>query len=203
MSYNDIPDAARVANTTSALAANGFEVHVMQTGAEALAWIKETIPAGASVFTGASQTLQAIGLIDVLKNEHTWDSRNAAILAETDPVQQGRLRKEATMADWYLGSVHAFTEQGELVIASASGSQMPSIVYNSDNVVFVVSTKKITTDLSDAIKRLREHVYPLEDARMKETGAPGSVLSKVLIYEKHPGWGRTIYILLVNEDLGF
>lgn len=204
MNYDTIPDAARVEKAAAALEGNGFETAVLRTGADALAWIRENIPAGASVFTGTSQTLQAIGLVDLLKSgDHPWESLNAKVLAEPDPAKQARLRKEASMADWYLGSVHAISEDGQLVIASASGSQMPAIVFNADNLVLVASTKKIAVDLADAMKRLEEHVFPLEDARMKSTGAPGSVLSKVLVYRKHPGWGRRIHVLLVNEDLGF
>lgn len=204
MNYDTIPDAARVDKAVTALKANGFDTHVVATGADALAWIRETIPADASVTFGSSQTLEKIGFIEYLKSgAHAWKNLKAGILAETDPAKQKMLIKEATLADWYLGSVHALSEDGKLVIASASGSQLPNIVFSSDNLIFVVSTKKIATDLQDAMKRLESHVFPLEDARMKGTGAPGSVLSKVLIYEKHPGWGRQIHVLLVNEDLGF
>lgn len=204
MNYDTIPDASRVEKTLAALAENGFDARALKSAADALTWVRETIPAGASVFTGTSQTLEKIGLIDLLKSgDHAWESMNAKVVAETDPVRQARLRKEATLADWYVGSVHALSEDGQLVIASASGSQLPAIVFNADNLILVASTKKIATDLADAIRRLEEHVVPLEDARMKSTGAPGTVLSKVLVYKKHPGWGRQIHVVLVNEDLGF
>lgn len=204
MPYDSLPDEAVVDRAAAGLAERGFEPHVLGSGAEALAWIKEHVPAGASVFNGTSRTLEQVGYVDYLKSgEHPWKNLQADIVAEADPAKKQRLRKEAAMADYYLGSVHAISEQGQLVIASASGSQMPAIVFESDNLVLVASTKKIAPSLDEALRRLKEVVVPKEDARMKGTGAPGTVLSKVLIYESNPGWGRTIRVLLVNEDLGF
>ena len=202
--FDTVADESLVQNATAGLAERGFTPHVAATGAEALELIKTLIPAGASVYNGSSKTLDQVGYIEYLKGgTHGWNNLQAGILAETDPAKQSKMRKEASMADYYLGSVHALSASGELVIASASGSQMPAIVFNADNLIFVVSTKKITESLDAALARLKEHVFPLEDARMKSTGAPGSVLSKILIYERHPGWGRNIHVILVKEDLGF
>lgn len=204
MNYDTLPDASRVEKTAAGLRERGFEAQVVASGAKALAAIKALIPAGASVFNGTSRTLDEIGYLPYVKSGgHPWRNHNEAIVAETDPAKQALLRKQASIADWYLGSVHALTEDGELVIASASGSQLPAIVFDADNVILVASTQKITADLDDGLRRLREHVFPLEDARMKSTGAPGSVLSKILIYERNPGWGRTFHVILVNEKLGF
>lgn len=204
MPYQTLPAEETIIATETALREKGFDVHRVATGIEALTWIQNTIPAGASVHNGSSQTLQQIGLVDYLKsNEHPWKNLHALALQEADPVKKARLSKEAVLADWYLGSVHAVSQTGELVIASASGSQLPSIVFTSDNVILVVSTKKITPTIQEALVRLHEVVVPQEDARMKTTGAPGTVVSKTLIYERHPGWGRTVHVVLVNEDLGF
>jgi len=194
----------RVNRTRAGLAERGFEAHVVANGSEALELIKDLIPDGASVMNGSSRTLDQIGFVEYLKSgAHPWRDLHAEILAEDDETERARLRKQSVLADAYLGSVHALTEAGELVIASASGSQLPGIVFTADLVVLVASTKKIEADLASALGRLREHVHPLEDARMKSTGAPGSVISKILIYERHPGWGRTIHVILVSEDLGF
>ena len=202
--FDTVADESLVSGTKAGLAERGFTPHVVSSGAEALALIRSLIPAGASVYNGSSRTLEQVGYVEYLKGgQHGWNNLQEGILAESDPAKQGRLRKEASMADWYLGSVHALSASGELVIASASGSQLPAIVFNADNVVLVASTKKIAADLDDAMRRLKEHVYPLEDARMKSVGYPGSVMSKVLVYERHPGWGRTIHVILVSEDLGF
>ena len=128
----------------------------------------------------------------------------AAIVAEKDPAKQAALRKQATFSDFYLGSVHALAQTGELVIASASGSQLTHVVFTSPNLIFVVGTQKITPTLADARERVAQYVFPLEDQRMKSTGAPGSVFSKELILHREPTMmGRKVRMILVKEKLGF
>ena len=205
MSYNTLASSDAVQKTLAALTERGFKPVSVNTKEDALAKIKELIPQGASVTNGSSQTLEQIGFVDYLKaGQHGWNNLHEAVLAEKDPQKQSRLRKESTIADVYLGSVHALSETGEMVIASASGSQLPSIVFNAKNLILVVGAQKITPSLEEAFKRLREYVFPLEDARMKSTGAPGSVMAKILLFEREPAFmGRNVHIILVNETLGF
>jgi hypothetical protein len=114
------------------------------------------------------------------------------------------LRKQAVLSDYYLGSVHAVAETGQLVIASNSGSQLPHIVYTSPNLIFVVGAQKIAPNLDAALLRVREYVLPLEDKRMKDAGASGSAISKLLIFEREQAFlGRKVHVLFVNENLGF
>lgn len=191
--------------TITALQANGVEALVVQNRAEALEKIKELIPAGASVMNGASKTLEQIGFIDYLKSgNHNWNNLHAGIVAEKDPAKQQILRKQATSADYYLGSVHALTQEGELIIASNSGSQLPNIVFNSPNLIFVVGIQKIVPTLADGMKRLEEYVIPLENKNMQEKYGINTTLSKIVIFKKENlMMGRKVRIILVNEILGF
>jgi hypothetical protein len=167
--------------------------------------IKELIPRGASVMNGSSTTLNEIGFVDYLKSgEHGWNNLHENIINEKNPVKQASLRKQALLSDYYLGSVHALTQEGEMVIGSNTGSQLPHIVYSSINLIFVVSTKKITANLDQALKRLHEHVIPLEDKRMQIAYGMGTNLSKTLIYSKEVAFNqRQVKVILVNEKLGF
>lgn len=205
MNYTEIPSAEVVSKTVAALKERNIEAIVVGTREEALAKIKELIPAGASVNNGSSRTLQEIGYVDLVKGDsHGWNNLHGKVVAEADPAKQKTLRNEALLADYYLGSVHGLSETGEMVIASASGSQLPPIVFTSKNVIFVVSTQKITPTLDSAIQRLREYVFPLEDARMKSVNMGGSTLAKMLIFEREPAFmGRSVRVILVNEKLGF
>lgn len=205
MTYDTLPTKDIVTKTASALTEHGFETSIVTTKAEALEKIISLIPEGVSVMNGSSRTLEEIEFIAHLKSgTHGWKNLHEASLAEVDPHKKMRLMKEASMADYYLGSVHAISETGELVISSASGSQIPSIAFSSPNIIFVVSTQKIMPTLEDALKRMREHVVPLEDKRMKDVGYPGTTLSKTLIFwRENPMMGRKVKIILVNEKLGF
>lgn len=205
MSYETLADTKTIKKTIDVLAKRGIEGVVVGNGAEALEKVKSLIPKGVSVMNGSSRTLEEIGLVDYLKSgDHGWKNLQQEILAEIDPVKQSLLRKQAVLSDYYLGSVHAVAETGQLVIASNSGSQLPHIVFTSSNLIFVVGAQKISSSLDAALKRVREYVLPLEDKRMKEVGMGGSAISKLLIFEREPVFmGRKVYIVFVNEKLGF
>ncbi|TSC67029.1 MAG: hypothetical protein G01um101466_814 [Parcubacteria group bacterium Gr01-1014_66] len=135
---------------------------------------------------------------------HGWKNLHEEIIAEKDPARQAMLRKQAALSDYYLGSVHAVAETGQLVIASNSGSQLPHIVFTSPNLIFVVGIQKIAPDLDAALLRVREYVLPLEDKRMKDVGMGGSAISKLLIFEREPVFlGRKVHVIFVNEKIGF
>jgi hypothetical protein len=205
MNYDQLASSETVAKTSDALAKNHFKPLIVDTKEEALAKVKELIPAGASVMNGASRTLEEIGYVDYLKEgNHGWDNLHANILEETDDTRKADLRKMAVLSDYYLGSVHAVTEDGQLVISSNSGSQLPHLAYTSPNLVLVVSTQKITPDLMAALGRIQTQVIPLEDERMKSVYGFGTLQAKTLIlHQENPALGRSVYVILVNEKLGF
>jgi hypothetical protein len=203
--FNTLASQESIDATVAALNANGFQSEVVENGAEALERIKALIPKGASIHNGASTTLQEIGYIDHLKSgTHEWNNLHATILAETDPEKQAVLRRESAFSDYYLGSVHALSETGEMVIASNSGSQLPHLVFTSPNIILVVSTHKITSTLGKAFDRLENYVVPLEDKRAMDAYGSHTMNAKTLILHKeNPMWGRNVKVILVKEPLGF
>lgn len=205
MNYDTLATKEVVTKTVEALNANGIEAFVVEKGADALEKIKELIPKGASVMNGASRTLDQIGYLEYLKaGQHGWNNLHESILSESDKAKQAVLRKQSVLSDYYLGSVHAVTESGESVIGSNTGSQLPHIVYTSPNLIFVVSTKKIVPTLTDAMKRLEEHVQPLEDKKIFAKFNIHTMLSKVVIFKReNTMMGRKVRMILVDEDLGY
>jgi L-lactate utilization protein LutB len=203
--YNKSASLESINKTVQALVANGFQAEIVETRGDALQRIKSLIPQGATVHNGSSVTLQEIGYIDYLKSgNHGWNNLHATILAETDPDRQSKLRHDSTFSDYYLGSVHALTETGELVIASNSGSQLPHLAYTSPNVILVVGCQKIAPNLDQALKRLEDYVVPLEDKRALEAYKSHTMHTKTLILHKeNPKVGRSVKVLLVKEPLGF
>jgi L-lactate utilization protein LutC len=194
-----------VEKTIAQLAEHNYHAEIAANKEEALARIQELIPAGASINNGASTTLQEIGLVEYLKSGgHGWNNLHEAVLAETDPEKQSHLRKEATMAEYYLGSAHAITEDGQIVVASNTGSQLPPLAYTSANIILVVGTQKIVKDLNEAFDRIQTHVVPLEDTRMIGQYGYGTTYAKTLILHKeNPAMGRMVRVIFVEEALGF
>jgi hypothetical protein len=205
MDYDKLAPKESLAKTSEGLKSRNIEVLHAASGAEVLEKIKELIPKGASVMNGGSRTLEQIGYIDYLKTGgHGWNNLHEKVLAEKDQAKAALLRKQTTISDFYLGSVHALAETGEFLIASNTASQLPSVVFNSQNLILVVSTKKIVPDLPTAFKRLEEHVIPLEDERMKKAYGVGTNPNKILIFRgENPMLGRKVRMILVEEDLGF
>ncbi|MBI5356650.1 lactate utilization protein [Candidatus Collierbacteria bacterium] len=205
MDYTLLASKEIVDRTVMALAEKHVEAAVVKNGAEALEKIKSLIPQGASVMNGASVTLEQIGFVDYLKSgTHGWNNLHEGIVAEKDQVKQSALRKQAVLSDYYLGSVHALTENGEFIIASNTGSQLPHIVFTSPNLIFVVSTKKIVSSFAEAMKRLEDYVVPLEDKHMMEKYGVGTAVNKIVVFKgENPKLGRKVRMILVEENLGF
>ncbi len=204
LNYAELAPAEQVKQTVAAVEARGIKVHLVDTPAQALEKIHELIPAGSDIMTGGSQTLRHIGLEDLLMSKtHPWVNLKDAILAENNPEKQGKLRAQSTLAQYFLGSVHAIAETGEIVIASGSGSQIPSYAFTSRNVIWVAGTQKIVPTLDAALKRVREYALPQEDKRMKALGYPGSAITKLLIVEAEPAMlQRNVNLILVNHLVG-
>lgn len=203
MDYNTIPSDEIISTLSAKLLERGVSVHIVQNKAEALEKLRSLIPDGSEVMTGSSTTLDQIGFVDLLKSgAHPWNNVKDAIVKETDSVKQGELRKQSVLAEYFMGSVHAITEEGQVVVASASGSQIPSYAFTSNNVIWVAGAQKIVPSLTDAFARIKTYVYPLEDARMKSVGMGGSVLAKMFIFEREI-MPRKIHLILVKEVLGF
>jgi hypothetical protein len=207
MSYDTLSTPDRLQKTIDAMRSRGITVTLVETKESALTQLQALIPAGVTVMTGASVTLQQIGFEALLiSGKHPWRNLKDALLAEKDPAKQSALRKQGTLADYYLGSVNAIAETGEIIIASASGSQLPAYAFSSGNVIWVAGTQKITSTLETALQRVRDYVLPLEDQHMKQLrgNEASSFIGKLLVFEREaPYLRRNVNLILVNEVLGF
>ena len=203
--WDKIPDKQTITRTIDALKNRGINTELVNTYSEALKLVTTRIPEGAEVMTGASTSLDQIGFTELLKSgAHNWKNLKQELMSEKDAAKLRSIRVKATGAEYFIGSVQAVAETGEIVVASASGSQIPAYAFSARNVVWVVGAQKIVRSLEEALRRVREHALPLENARMKSQGYPGSMIGKILIFEREPPqFGRNLTMILVNEKLGF
>jgi L-lactate utilization protein LutC len=201
--YNTVADDATIKKTKAALEANGFSVTVVENAAAAKEAALADLPQGAEVLTVTSRTAETIGLTAAINESGVYDAvrpKLAALMG--DPTKRREQRKLGSAPDYVVGSVHALTQDGHVLIASATGSQLPAYVYGAEHVIWVVGTQKIVRDLDDAWQRLQQHVFPLENERAKQVYGSGSSINKVVTYNKEAVPGR-IHIILVKEVLGF
>ncbi len=154
------------------------------------------------MFTATSTTLNDIGLAKDINESGDYDSVRKKLMGMDRSTQRKEMAKLGAAPDWVLGSVHAITEDGKIIVASGSGSQIPSYVYGAQHVVWVVGTHKLVKNLEDGLKRIYEYSLPLESERIRKTYGVPSTVAKLLIINKESVKDR-ITIILTKEVLGF
>lgn len=203
LNWKNIPDEATLAKTVSALQENGMDAIVVENGEEAKKHVLELFPQGAEVLTMTSVTLQDTGIVQEIDESDKYDSVRKKLNAMDRNTQGREMQKLGAAPDWSIGSVHAVTETGEVLIASNTGSQLSAYVYGAGHVIWVVGAQKVVTDKEEGMKRIYEYVLPLESDRARKAyGMPGSSVNKLLIVNKEVSPGR-ITVILVKEELGF
>jgi L-lactate utilization protein LutC len=192
----------RLERAAAALTAKNFAVEILDDAAAARTRVKDLIPEGAVVFTGASETLRLSGIEEDINNSGRYDSLKSRSTTMDRATQRNEIWRAISTPDVLLGSVAAVTESGSLVVGSASGSQLPGYAGAAARVIWVVGAQKVVPDLPAALRRVEEHCLPLENERaMKVYGRP-SALNRVLILNAEPEPGRGT-VLLLREAIGF
>jgi acyl-CoA hydrolase len=184
-----------------ALEAENIEVIVVDRGKEAAQKIFELVPEGAEVGSSKSKTLEDIGVYSQLHESGRFDSVRARYMAMDRTTQMREIRKTMAAPDYMLGSVHALTEDGELITASYSGSQIGPYAASAGRVILVVGSQKIVRDLDEGLRRMREYATPYEDERLRQQLGVGTKAAKILIHSAEGRPGRTT-VILVWEPVG-
>jgi L-lactate utilization protein LutB len=200
--WNAPAKKAVVEKTKKALNTNGISVSFAKDKDEAMKITFNMIPFGAEVMNMSSITLEETGIAKKIMESPEFDSVKNKLSSMNKDTQKSEIRKLGASPDYAVGSVHAITEDGKLVIASNTGSQLPAYAYGAGKVIFVVGTQKIVKNINEAIERIEKYVFPLEDKRMMRLDNSHSNISKMLIINKEIQPER-ITIIFVNEVLGF
>ena len=192
-----------LSKTKENLENHGINVIIVNTKEEAFNILKKSIPQGSEVMTGSSTTLQEIGFMDYyISNQHPWINLGSPIFLEKDPKKQYEMRRKSVTAQFFLASVNAITEEGELVAVDGSGSRVGAYPFGAEKIVLVSGINKIVPSLNDAFDRIKNVVYPLESERaMKRYGRPAR-FGKWVIIENEIIKDR-ITLILVKQELGF
>jgi hypothetical protein len=146
-------------------------------------------------------TLQDTGIEPAINGGSKYESIRNKMLALDFETQVQEMKALAGQPDFALGSVHAVTREGILVIASASGSQLAAYAWGAANVIFVVGAQKLVPTLDAARERIFQHSLKLEDARALAVYGQNSSVGKVLeIHQELPG---RIHVVLIRQSVGF
>ena len=200
--FGTVADESRVRRTAAALEGNGMTVLRAADAAEAKRIVLGLVTDGSQVHHGASQTLEVTGITDEIEKSGRYEPLRPRIWSMDRQTQADEIRRLTASPDVMLGSVHAVTESGSLVAASNGGSQLGPYVAGAGRVILVVGTQKIVADLDEALRRIDEYAFPLEDARAQAAYGIHSGVNKILIINREITPGR-ITVVLVDEVLGF
>jgi acyl-CoA hydrolase len=199
--FTTLPDNQTLASAVTALEEHGFSVEVVDDTDTAREAVLARIPYGSSVMTNTSVTLTEAGIADAVNDGGPYESARNAMFALDFATQAQEMKAIGGQPDYALGSVHAVTRDGTLVIASASGSQLASYAWGAANVIFVVGAQKLVPNLEAAHQRIYQHSLKLEDGRAMATYGQHSQVGKILeIHQELPG---RIHIVLIRQVVGF
>jgi acyl-CoA hydrolase len=200
--FTALPEEQALQATVVALEEHGFGVEIVDDLDAARQAVLARIPEGSSVMTNASMTLTETGIADAINDAGgRWKSLRNKMFALDFATQAQEMKAIAGQPDYALGSVHAVTRDGTLVIASATGSQLPSYAWGAANVIFVVGVQKLVPTLAAAHDRIYQHSLPLEDARAQAAYGQHSQVGKILeIHQERPG---RIHIVFIRQHVGF
>ena len=200
--FDTLPDDQTLDDTVVALEGHGFSVEVVDTLEAARDAVLARMPAGSSVMTNTSVTLDATGIVEAVNADGSaYESVRNKLVGLDFSAQLQEMKGLAGQPDFSLGSVHAVTRDGVLVIASATGSQLASFAWGAATVIFVVGAQKIVPTIECARERIYRHSLPLEDARARVAYGQGSRVGKILeIHEDNPG---RIHVVLIRQAIGF
>ena len=188
-------------SAAEALRSHGIQVLIASGRDEARRLILAQLPDGAQVHQGASVTLETLGVTKEIEQSGRYNAVRPKLRAMNRETQMDEMRRLAASPDYMLGSVHAVTEDGSLMMASATGSQIGPHASGAGKTILAVGSQKIVPDLETALRRLREYVYPLEDERMQKASGAHSAVNQILIINGDR-LGR-ITVILIDEILGF
>ncbi len=191
----------RIAKAKAALESHGFQVEVVDNLEQLKAAVLAKIPAGSEVFTATSATLDNAGLTEELNSDKFVSVRDKFMPLYGQPDKQLEMKRIGSASDYAVGSVHAVTEDGQVLLASASGSQIPNYAYGAKHFIWVIGSQKIVRNLDEALERIENYAFHLEDRRALKVYGNHSSINKILIYRKEPTGRGTI--IIVKEPVGF
>ena len=200
--FSELASDEQIARAAAALEDNGIEVHIVDSGVDARAAVRSHLPDGAEVFNNTSQTLEAIGVADDIERSGLYQPLRLRLYQMDREMQKREMRMLSAAPDYVVGSAHALTDGGSLLIASASGSQLGPIASGAGKVILVVGGQKIVRDVDTGIRRIYEYCFPLEDKRAQLAYGVNSGVNNIIIINRVVMPGR-FTVILVKEKLGF
>lgn len=190
-----------------------YEAFFCHTAQEAVEKITGMIPEGSSVTWGGSMTIRDMGLTRALHNKEGLDIWDRDLAPDREAAQ--KIYRRAFYADYYLSSVNAMSEDGEIVNIDGNGNRVAAITFGPKHVILVVGINKVAQNLEAAISRARSLAAPVNmmrfadlntpckhDGTCHDCKSPDSICNYIQIMRNSHPTGRHI-VVIVGEELGY
>lgn len=190
-----------------------YEAFFCPTAQEAVEKITGMIPEGSSVTWGGSMTIRDMGLTKALHNKEGLDIWDRDLASSREEAQE--IYRRAFYADYYLSSVNAMSEDGEIVNIDGNGNRVAAITFGPKHVILVVGINKVAQNLEAAISRARGLAAPVNmmrfadlntpckhDGTCHDCKSPDSICNYIQIMRNSHPAGRHI-VVIVGEELGY
>jgi hypothetical protein len=200
--FNELASEGQIERTVRALEANGIHAVIAENGGAAKRLFFELIPDGSEVFLGASVTLEQLGIREEIDKSGRFDALRPKMFAMNRETQGREIRKLGGAPDFAAGSVHAVTEDGQVLIASNTGSQLGAYASSAGKVIWVVGAQKLVKDMNEGLRRIYDYIVPLEEQHMRQLYKVSTHVSKLLIINREIRPNR-ITLIVVKEKLGY
>jgi hypothetical protein len=182
------------------LRTRNFEVVIVDDGPAAKAEVLSRVPEGSQVHTGKSKTLEDIGIFDEFMGNEKYDFIRRRTMKMDRNTQLDEMRRAGAAPDIMVNSAHAVTETGQIVMTSATGSQIGPVASGAGKLILVIGSQKVVPDLNAALRRIEDYVIPYEEDRLHVAHGVAK-MNRTLILEGDHTPGRTT-IILVRQPIG-
>lgn len=202
LEFTRVADDEQIRRTAQALESRNIKTLIAETGQEARRKFFDLVPEGSEVFLGASVTLEQLGIKEEIEQSGRFDALRPKMHAMDRATQAREIRKLGGAPDYAAGSVHAVTEQGQVLIASNTGSQLGPYAYGAGKVIWVVGAQKLVRNLEEGLRRIEEYSVPREEVHMQQLYNLHTGLNKILVVNKEIRPGR-ITMIIIKEEIGY
>lgn len=189
----------------------GFIPKYFENIDQANAFLLTIIPKDSVVGFGGSVTVIEMGIPTLLKNHGS----NVLFRGFCESaIEKEEVLKNTHNADFFICSTNALCESGDLVNIDGRANRVAEMLYGPKNVIVVCGTNKIVENIEKGIDRTRNVAAPKNSVKLNKktpcavTGTCNycnspDTICKATVIQHHPTTGKTVYIIIVNQNLGF
>lgn len=202
----------RLNRTIENLKKNNMDAFVVKDEKELIEKIGEIAKQGETVGVGGSMTLFETGVIDYLRSgKYNFIDRYKEGIT---PKELKEMYRKIFLADTFISSSNAITEDGELYNVDGNGNRVAAMIYGPDKVIIVAGTNKIVKDVDEAIERNKQYAAPANAKRLNRRTpcakvgycmnckSEDRICNEYTLIKRQGKKGR-ITVIFLNEKLGY